>query len=311
MNIYKFSPSSGSKYYGVYIEEEDLDRVEDIGRHSLLDAWEPLKLDVEVKRNRKYTDFPCLELYYMVLTENSYRVYRDCIAVTDGMEALPCKSNKGDLYLINIWGLVDCFCPSASIYTSFPGTTSIREASKYEFHADRIPAQLIFRIPEEKLTTFVTQEFVDLAKLHKLFGLNLSRVWPNPEGVNTEASLSKLFHLERNVATVPEPSAIEDEVILALSRASESLENTEVYGGSILSARPDLIELNSTLSQMVLGESTSWPKDLLAIGSDGAGNYYAFDKSGAVQVFYHEAEVFEKVAKDLIEFTDWLKKWAQ
>jgi len=313
MNIYKFRPSSSNKYHCLDMREEDLDRLDEVGERSLLESWEPLHLELYTKGKRKPTDFPCLQLFYMIFTEKSYGVFKDFIAATQGMEALPCTGTAGNLYLLNLWDFsVDCFHAKASEVERYSAGGPIREISIYQFHANKIPDELFFQIPEMPLDIFVTQNFMDLARDNDLAGLDLVRIWPNDTLEDAEGTPRPAPAKESQpvVAPIKDLPLLNDEILSGLLTASEVIKDTEIYEGSILAAKPELEALNSMLAGMILGESTSWPDDLLAIGSDGAGNFYALNEQGAVIAFYHEAESFEEIAKDLAEFPPWLSQWA-
>jgi len=78
---------------------------------------------------------------------------------------------------------------------------------------------------------------------------------------------------------------------------------------SLLADAKKIIDYNKLLRSHVIGETMQWPDELLAIGGDGGGNYFATDPTapgGQVFVIDHEEEEVVPLAPSIEAFVDWL-----
>ena len=174
MKIFQYNGSDADKYWCPYIPEGQSHISLYLGYKSLLKEWKPWKLNINKSNYRQYTDFPNLIPGSITISQKAYLALSSILDNHPNLEILPCESEDGPFYLLNIWNEVDCFDRVNSIYTPDNGNPDfIGTIKSYSLHAQEIQQNHIFRIPEAMSAIFVSDLFVKLVHENNLIGLDL------------------------------------------------------------------------------------------------------------------------------------------
>lgn len=162
--VYLSDPSADYTYTKVF----DSDK---FGHQRMGDSWTPVAVAVE--RGEKPGDFPSLPGGIPpVFRQRALDILHPLIA--DNIEALPLHCETEKLYAINVLAVADCLDHSRSQFERFPDGR-IMMVDKYVFLEGCLDKH-IFRIPELKVTIFVSDNFKMLVENSKLEGLIFKQV---------------------------------------------------------------------------------------------------------------------------------------
>jgi len=148
----------------------DVDHV--TGRISRLSAtWKPLEV---IGRVRDFNDYPCVTLIVPAFSRRAVDALRDFLEPNG--ELLPLISDVGEYYAYNITTIVDVLDVEHSVIKPI-------HIERYVFDPERLRDHTIFTIPQDHVSGFVTQQFVDRVEAAGLKGFDFVKLWPLPEDV--------------------------------------------------------------------------------------------------------------------------------
>ena len=175
MKVYRFKTASPDRYWCAYLPEGRPDITLGLGRNRLLDGWQPWHVDLERGDGRQFSDFPSLTGGVITVLQKAFSCYQSMLSRLENVEILPCTSDAGALYILNVLNVVDCFDRAKSVYTERRGGKGfIDVAEKYEFRSSVLAGQHIFKFPEAmSQAIFVSDDFVSIARDNDLQGLEL------------------------------------------------------------------------------------------------------------------------------------------
>jgi hypothetical protein len=141
--------------------------------------WEPplLRLHDDKRRPLPVGDFPSFIGTIPVFGERAVEALGDLLRAHG--ELLPIRTPSDTYYAFNSLKVIDALDEECSDIVP-NGRGGILHIARIAFHADRLGAIPIFKIPET-VRTFVTDAFVDRVKEAGLLGFRFDPVWPLPE----------------------------------------------------------------------------------------------------------------------------------
>lgn len=142
-------------------------------------AWKPPKVEGSMKS--LWHDFPCLDIHIPVFSRRAVDILR--LFLEPNGEILPLITTSGDFYAYNLTTVADILDTDRSkIRWAGPGIVS--SIDYFVFDENKAEKLTIFRIPEDRVRTYVTQAFVDAAEKNGLLGMNFVKVWPYPPDID-------------------------------------------------------------------------------------------------------------------------------
>lgn len=209
-------------------------------------------------------------------------------------ELLPLDSQDGQYYLFNITKVVDVLDieNSKCEFWCDPPTTAI-DIESYSFYGDKLNDLSIFRIYDNPMEVFVTDEFVKTVQRNGLNGFSFKKVWPLPEGTDwriynkehplaiNDSSIAKRKHTfvlilnlsdsKPSKAEIQRLEFIENELDLKLKITSPDEPYFGTYEGSdvvnnefrCFVSCPDVDKLTKKLMPWII--NIDWPQGMYAI----------------------------------------------
>ncbi|WP_239616856.1 imm11 family protein [Cohnella mopanensis] len=155
----------------------------------LADKWSPCY--VVNYRKGKYTDFPGFRSGIPVFSGATFEKIGSYLQ--SQVEFLPLIHKEMDFIALNVINLVDCADKARSEAKRLISTGDFLGYKKVVFHAEKIPADtLIFKLPETSDSrVYVTDQFVELVKHHKLKGFQFKEVWDSNSECTEELEQEK------------------------------------------------------------------------------------------------------------------------
>lgn len=143
----------------------------------LSSLWSPKKVVGDV---RTWNDFPAVNLNIPAFSARAVDVLRDLLEPNG--ELLPLVSEAGQYYAYHVMTVADVLDIAHCEVTWGLDKTYASRIRHFECYPDSLDGQKIFRLPQQLLNYFVTEEFAQRVREYRLQGFNLSRVWPLPSG---------------------------------------------------------------------------------------------------------------------------------
>lgn len=149
----------------------------------LASVWRPRKVINSLPS--QVNDYPCVGLRVPTFSARALDALRDLLEPNG--EILPLESDTGQYYAYNVTTVADVLDRQAS-QVNWPHIYKLRkqepviaqDITHYVFFADRVKPLAIFRIPEDVVGYYVTDQFAQRVREHDLRGFDLRKVWPVP-----------------------------------------------------------------------------------------------------------------------------------
>lgn len=140
----------------------------------LAGLWTPRKV---VGRVRSFNDYPCVDLMVPAFSRRAIDALRGFLEPNG--ELLPLVSPVGEYYAYNATTVVDALDEDASDIDWLDQTLGVPfRINKYAFDCARLKGAPIFRIVQDTISVFVSQDFVDAATAVGLKGMDFKLVFP-------------------------------------------------------------------------------------------------------------------------------------
>lgn len=199
-------------------EIDDIDKPSLIGRENLLedlipgydasetvrkwtpvyleDIWEPVTVTGRVA---PFNDSPSVD-GLPAFSQRACDILREYLEPNG--ELLPLDSNVGQYFFFNITTIVDVLDVNKSIchFWCDPPTTAV-DIESYQFYEERLSDLSIFRIYDNPIEVFVTDQFVRKVFESGLNGFSFKKVWPLKEGVDWRM-YNKKHSLDNNIIDI-------------------------------------------------------------------------------------------------------------
>jgi hypothetical protein len=155
--------------------EHDLSIIDQFGR-PLLQNWKPLAVYIpERKKDRPSSDFPSFLPNAPIFGEKARGVYQELLQSYG--EFLPLEvAEEGEYYLFNLIHTIEGLDEEHSDVLRFK-SGRIMHIRQYSFYEEKIRDQILFQIPEDLGSIFVTDPFIQVYQVHGLTGLDFKEVW--------------------------------------------------------------------------------------------------------------------------------------
>lgn len=139
----------------------------------LSEAWEGLMLSGNVS---PLNDYPCGNFVFPIFSDRARAALLEL--VSDSVEVLELEYSGRTYCFFNVLSVFDCLDleKTRAQYWSVPPTTAI-SVDCYSFKT--IPDSNCFRVYEDPMALFVSEEFKDVCSRAGLRGMEFIRVWPN------------------------------------------------------------------------------------------------------------------------------------
>lgn len=185
----------------------------------LAKKWRPLK--VQAGKKSLWHDFPRLNGDH-AFSRRAVDALRDMLEPNG--ELLPLTTPSGEFYAFNPTTVADVLDRSAAVLTWQSEDHDLALwVDYYAFHDDKLEGKDVFRIPEDFISVFVSQRFVDRIESAGLTGFNPVKVWPFPPGVDWREKSARADKI-RAARGLPRGKSPEQESVvirLALSRGNK------------------------------------------------------------------------------------------
>ena len=157
---------------------------------SLKDLWKPLIF--MKKRQRKHTDFTIIEDTGIVMSQKAVEALTPLIQ--HSVELLPLKTiAKEPFFFVNVIESLDALDEEKTTFQYSSVSKTKIGIEKFVFDPKKIKGKHIFKIKGFWYNTFISEEFRQSCKAHKLEGLALTRdklLWKHTQ--SPKKNLSKL-----------------------------------------------------------------------------------------------------------------------
>lgn len=146
------------------------------------DNWKPIFFGV-VNRKQKLGDLGSLVRDdVIIMNQRAVDLLRPLIQ--GSVELLPYETEVGIYNLVNVLDEGDYLDRTKTDCNRILSNGLCAGINKFVFNADAIRGKHIFRIPDKPTTRFVSDEFIETCRLHKLEGIYLTdkvKVWDSAE----------------------------------------------------------------------------------------------------------------------------------
>lgn len=159
--------------YKSFVFEEDTTRMDPLdldGTKIGKKKWAPTAPTLYEKSHHHEGDFWNFHTYPLILSERANQVLGQRLKAC--AEILPLKYRKKDYYVVNCTTFVDCLDKKR---TGWAEDDYVQENPFFD--PNRISDALIFRIPQDYLSHYLSQGFVDLCREGDLEGIHFNEVW--------------------------------------------------------------------------------------------------------------------------------------
>jgi hypothetical protein len=162
----------------------------------LREVWRP---KIVVGNVPSWNDYPTVGFTVPAFSRRAVDALRDLLEPNG--ELLPLISDAGEYYAYNITVFADVLDVEHSEIVWGLDYKFISSITRHEFHADRLNGLSIFSLPQMVLSYYVTNEFVERIREHRLNGFDVPKVWPLPPGADWwELSLTQNAARQKKVA---------------------------------------------------------------------------------------------------------------
>lgn len=181
MNVYMLR-ADVDRYQSLVLvrDQEWAGLLENFDGQPLATRWSPVDVevvdDVSFSRQLPPSDFPSLLAPHIpVFSEAAITALRDFL---DGNgEILPLKCSEGTYFVFNVTRVVDVLDVEHSQFQRL-ASGRILDITSHEFHADRVDALTIFKLPQlHRSYVYVTDPFVQRVRERGLTGFAPRLVW--------------------------------------------------------------------------------------------------------------------------------------
>jgi hypothetical protein len=166
MSVYEYNTDSDGFDSLIFAEKDGALKIVDLPDRIPGSPWTPPMM--EVWREKRRGDFLSIALSVPVMTREAWRIIAPL--VQDDVEPLELRSSDGEFLLLNVTRVVDCLDEARSRVTRFTSGKVMRIES-FAF-TNAVPHERgLFRIPQLRSDTFVTERFRSLVETARLTGL--------------------------------------------------------------------------------------------------------------------------------------------
>ncbi|SEM83736.1 imm11 family protein [Lihuaxuella thermophila] len=157
------------------IEENLLDRFEQFGQ-PLEHDWKPIEMFVpDAKKELPKSDFPNFLTDVPIFNQNAKNAFYELLRPNG--EFLPVIIEGEKHYAFNTINRIDALDEEASDVKRFKSSGRIMKVIKYKFIPEKVQGQVIFKIPQDPGSVYVSNTFLAKYQEHELTGLMFREVW--------------------------------------------------------------------------------------------------------------------------------------
>ena len=161
---YEPIPKSGYKSYifeGIPVEKRNFDIIS------------PSEYYDEV--NKPIGDVFSVEVSSFILNEKSYKILYPYIK--NEVQIFKIKSERDNLYVVNVTNIVDCLDYDMSELKLFPSSGRIMRVEKYSFKENLLSNVTIFKLPEfPNALSYVTEDFKKVVEVNDIKGFKFEEL---------------------------------------------------------------------------------------------------------------------------------------
>lgn len=134
------------------------------------------------KRSAPKSDFP-VTAARTIFSEKAILAFNDKLKETVKYLQINCDSSD-KYYLVDI-PVIDCLDYEKSVIKySEIDRSKILNLKRFAFKTEIVTDKLIFQIPESRSRIFVTDQFIEEAKVAGLVGVNFIKIWDSETGIS-------------------------------------------------------------------------------------------------------------------------------
>ncbi|MFD1424220.1 hypothetical protein CLV36_104261 [Laceyella sediminis] len=157
------------------IKEQLFDQLEQLGK-SLIKNWESIELKVpESKKEFPRSDFPNLLKYVPVFSQKAKECFYGLLRPLG--EFLTVTIENEDYFAYNLTNIIDGLDEEQSEVKRFVSSGRIMRIVKHEFVPEKVKEQIMFKIPQDPGSIYVSDLFVEKYNQHELVGLKFREIW--------------------------------------------------------------------------------------------------------------------------------------
>lgn len=177
MKVYEMYPEEEYKAFKFLNEEEEekFDRFEECLGKPYADKWEPIRL----YSAEAYNHYPMPDikkfLGTLIFSKRAKVILEDLLLPYGEFLQLSCEGNE--FFIFNVLIQLDALNEEKSEVKRFKSSGGIMRVVRYEFFPEVIDDQVIFKIPQQKTRTYVTDKLVEKVIEHGLEGLGFDERW--------------------------------------------------------------------------------------------------------------------------------------
>lgn len=178
MRIYE--PRVADGFQWVFpVDDDDFETFCSFDGSSRESTWSPVRMRLlladDEERTLEKSDFPWLGEHVLILSSRAVDAVGGLLR-NDG-ELLPLACDEQELWVFNPTTVVDALDQNRSELRRFD-SGRIMAVSNYVFRAELVGDAVAFKVPElHRVSTFVTERFVDAVKSAGLRGVDFEMLW--------------------------------------------------------------------------------------------------------------------------------------